>query len=1006
MIFTLLLAVLSEAVPATARPLSAGTEIRQSLTGGETVTFTVDVPAQTAAHVVVRQDGIDVGVNLRRTGSENPVHGLDFRAGLSGDEEVFVPISDAPQTWTIIIRGTPASAPRGAVAVSLRLANADERARAIAAARRQHHESSERSWLGDGASHEAASGQYAAAYAAALAAGDRAQAAESAYQCAREHDSLGRQIEAIEWQQRALSLFRELGFTDRQSRALNRLGDYSRKVGEIAASERYFAEALPLARQSKDVVAETDILNNSGLLMLALGRTEEALDQLQAAIPAAQEIQSANIETALWSNCAEAWSRLGMSAKAVEAQLRALESVKRLKLPRRTLRTLHLLAERYFAHGDRRKAEESMLAALAMQEQAKDPVYLGEALTAYGRMLHAERQYDRAVEQLSRALDLLRESRNRRSQGAALAAWAAVEIDRGDDDAALQKLEEALELARFAGNRPDEAAALYLRARALQNEHRLEDAVAAVAGAIDIVETLRGAIVRGDLRASYLTTVQSYYDLHVDLLQQRGMAAAAFEVNERARARTLLESLAESGSKIRKGVDPALLRRERALQAELNAKDTYRAQLAANPRERGSRTDAVARDVERLLADLHQVQKEIRTASPAYAALKMPETVSARHVQQKLLEDGTTLVAYRLGPSRSYAWVIDRAAITVHVLPARDRIDPLARRYHELLSRARYGMSAADRAAHDRKLTVAARSLSDAVWKPVAARVRGRRLLIVADGALQYAPFAGLPSASGDPIVVAFEIVYLPSASVLDVLRRDSRPIGPGTTAAVFADPVFTALDSRVARRTGPAPKETSRGETWSRLIFSRTEAEALATSAGSPATFQALDFLAAKKTLLASDLRKFGILHFATHGSIDTEHPELSRLVLSLVDPAGKPVDGFLRLHEIYNLDVDAGLVVLSACRTALGKEVHGEGLIGLTRGFMYAGTSRVVSSLWNVDDRASARLMSSFYEAMLKKGLTPAAALRHAQLELLHQPRWAAPHYWAAFGIHGEWR
>ncbi len=1006
MILALTFAVLADAVPAAARPLSVNSEIRHSLTGGETVTFTVEVPAQTAAHVIVRQDGIDVGVNLRRTGSEYPVHGLDFRAGRAGDEHVFVPIHDAPQTWDLIIRATPPTAPRGAIAISLDLAPADDRSRAIAAARRMHHEASERSWLGDGPSHEAASAQYAGAYTAALAAGDKAQAAESAYQCAREHDNLGRQIEAIEWQERALSLFRELGFDDRRSRALNRLGDYSRKVGEIGAAEEYFAEALPLARQSNDVVAETDILNNSGLLMLSAGRTEEALDQLQAAIPAAQAIQSANIETALWSNCAEAWSRLGRPDKAVEAQLRSLDAVKRLKLPRRTLRTLHLLAEKYFASGDRKKAEESMLAALSLQEEAQDPVYLAEALTAYGRMLHADGQYERAVEEISRAFSLLRESRNRRSQGVALAAWAQIEIDRGGDDAALEKLDEALELARLVANRPGEADVLYQRARALRNKGRLSDAVAAAASAVDIVETLRGAIVRGEFRASYLSTVQSYYDLHVDLLQQRGMAAAAFEVNERARARTLLESLAETGSKIRKGVDAELLKRERAVQAELNAKDTYRAQLAMNQGEQSSRASAIAKDVERLLTEWRDIQKKIRAASPAYAALKLPEPVTARHVQQRLLDRETTLVSYRLGPARSYAWVVDSSAITAHILPAREHVDPAARRYHELLSAPRSAMRSAERAAHDRKVAIAAQDLANAVWKPIASRVQGKRVLIVADGALQYAPFAGLPSPSGEPLIVAHEFVYLPSASVLDVLRRDSRTIEAGASAAVFADPVFTASDSRVAGRSSSTPAEATRGETWSRLRFSRTEAEAVAAAAGKPATFQALDFSAAKKTLFASDLRRYDILHFATHGSIDAEHPELSRLVLSLVDAKGRRVDGFLRLHEIYNLDVDAALVVLSACRTALGKEVHGEGLIGLTRGFMYAGTSRVVSSLWNVDDRASAQLMSRFYAAMLSRGHSPSAALRQAQLELLRQQRWSAPHYWAAFGIHGEWR
>jgi CHAT domain-containing protein len=163
---------------------------------------------------------------------------------------------------------------------------------------------------------------------------------------------------------------------------------------------------------------------------------------------------------------------------------------------------------------------------------------------------------------------------------------------------------------------------------------------------------------------------------------------------------------------------------------------------------------------------------------------------------------------------------------------------------------------------------------------------------------------------------------------------------------------------------------------------------------------------MAAKQTLVARDLRKYRILHFATHGSLNSAHPELSGLVLSLVDGRGKPIDGFLRLHEIYNLDLDADLVVLSACRTALGKEVYGEGLIGLTRGFMYAGASRVVSSVWNVDDRASAQLMSRFYEAMLTRRLSPASALREAQLALLRQPRWANPHYWAAFGLQGDWK
>jgi LPXTG-motif cell wall-anchored protein len=146
-------------------------------------------------------------------------------------------------------------------------------------------------------------------------------------------------------------------------------------------------------------------------------------------------------------------------------------------------------------------------------------------------------------------------------------------------------------------------------------------------------------------------------------------------------------------------------------------------------------------------------------------------------------------------------------------------------------------------------------------------------------------------------------------------------------------------------------------------------------------------------------------IVHFATHGIVDYQHPQLSGLVLSLVDETGKPQDGFLRMHDIYNLKLPVDLVVLSACNTALGKDVKGEGLIGLTRGFMYAGAGGVVASLWKVDDDATAELMTHFYEGMFKRGLTPAAALREAQLALRSQKRWQAPYFWAAFVIQGQY-
>ena len=168
---------------------------------------------------------------------------------------------------------------------------------------------------------------------------------------------------------------------------------------------------------------------------------------------------------------------------------------------------------------------------------------------------------------------------------------------------------------------------------------------------------------------------------------------------------------------------------------------------------------------------------------------------------------------------------------------------------------------------------------------------------------------------------------------------------------------------------------------------------------------FQALDFEASRSTAMSGILAKYRIIHFATHGLLNNKHPELSGLVLSLVDKQGKTRDGFLKLQDIYDMKLRADLVVLSGCQTGLGEEINGEGLVGLTRGFMYAGASRVVASLWSISDLATATLMAEFYKSM-ENGMRPAAALRAAQIQMWKQQQWKSPYYWAAFQIQGEWR
>jgi CHAT domain-containing protein len=314
---------------------------------------------------------------------------------------------------------------------------------------------------------------------------------------------------------------------------------------------------------------------------------------------------------------------------------------------------------------------------------------------------------------------------------------------------------------------------------------------------------------------------------------------------------------------------------------------------------------------------------------------------------------------------------------------------------------------------------------------------------VVAPGALQYVPFASLPLPDGTapladgipgatvasgppPLLSRFEVVSAPSASVIATLRREARaPDRPRRTAAVFADPVFEASDPRVAaalrvRRVAAPVQIASLGTEHAgaleralrgiggtsggglgRLPFSRQEAEAIVALASPRQAWKATGFEASRTAVTSPQLADYRIVHLATHGVLNAGRPELSGVVLSLVDDRGHPQDGFLRLHDVYNLHLGADLVVLSGCQTGLG-----EGLVGLTRGFMYAGARAVLASLWQVDDESTAELMKRLYRAMLKEGRRPADALRTAQLGMSRDRRWAAPFHWAGFVMQGEWR
>jgi CHAT domain-containing protein len=543
---------------------------------------------------------------------------------------------------------------------------------------------------------------------------------------------------------------------------------------------------------------------------------------------------------------------------------------------------------------------------------------------------------------------------------------------------------------------------------------------------------------RTDFRARHA----GYYRDYIDVLIEQKKPELAFSVLERSRAQSLLEMLAKAHVDIRQGADPALLARERSLRQLLATKSNRKLQLMKSDYTAADLT-AVMKDIQGIIEQYHELEEKLQVASPSYAALTRPRAVDEKQVQEHLLGDNTLLLEYSLGDEHSYVWAITTNSFAAYELPNRAEIERVARRVRDILTVRNYlkkGETDLQRLSRsndaDAQYPAAAAALSRMVLGPVVPLLGDKRLLlVVSDGMLQYIPFAALPlprdvqgrhPASWVPLIRDHEVVNLPSASVLAVLKKQTAGRAQAAKiVAVLADPVFDAGDARVhsrnrqhgRNRNKEQPQQAtdrltrslsdvgtgvSAGFHLSRLPFTRREAQAILKVTPAGQGMSALDFNASRATAFSPEISNYRIVHFATHGLLNSEHPELSGLVLSLVDEQGKEQNGFLGLEDIYNLNLHADLVVLSACESGLGKDIQGEGLVGIARGFMYAGAPSVVASLWKVDDLATAELMKVFYKGMLNDKLRPAAALRRAQIAMSR--RWPSPYYWAGFVLQGQ--
>lgn len=794
--------------------------------------------------------------------------------------------------------------------------------------------------------------------------------------------------------QQALDAARTANDKPNEARALTRLGQTHLQMEAYAEGLRDLESALPVWRDAGDRFQEALTIHNIGTALWLQAEPIDAIPKFEAALQIRRDLNDKIGQIYTLRGLANCYWTMGEAAQALDLTRQALNLALETKEPAREADARNALGLLYALLGDATRARAEFAQSYAIFRKLGDPVQAAFAQNNLGWTAVGLRQYDQALEYLTPALAALEKAGSRQGVAYALQNIGNAQAGRKQYTEAIANFERSLQIKRDLGDRWGAAYTLHALAeahsgprqmellnQALAERRALRDrtgliltlgslahaqrargdlpaAETAISEAIREIEDSRSHLVSQDLRASYLASKSDFYEFRVDILAAQGKKEEALEAAEQSRGRLLTDRLGDVLSQIRDGADTT---REQAALRRVNALAARFERLGAS-RQKPAAEAQLRQDLEAALAQARDASEAVRKNSPRYATLAEPPRMTAAAIR-KLLRAGDVLMFY----GRSQLWVVTPAALAMHPLPARTKIETAI----AALSRA---ITTRDPnwQTHAAALETALQLRAVPGWK---------RLIVAAEGPLETVPFAVLPAIRNSSVDVA----YLPSAAALELQRSTPSQRRVQDSILVLADPAF--------------------GPELPRLRFSRLEAAAIAALAPN-ATRQALDRDASRRLLFDSGVRNYSILHLATHAIADPSYPELSQVALSAFDSRGNHMDPSLRLHEIYKLDLRARLVTLSACRTATGSALPGEGLVSLTRGFQYAGARSVLATLWDVEDRSTAQWMAEFYKALLVRKQSMSGAVRTAVEAIRSKPEWSHPYYWAGFVLQGEWR
>ncbi|MCP4662385.1 MAG: tetratricopeptide repeat protein [bacterium] len=808
--------------PLPARRLEPGASLERELAGGDAHAYRIALETEDFLHVVVDQRGVDVVVALFDPAGRKLIE-ADNPIGAQGPDPIFA-LAEATGDYRLEVRpwSETTSGPYAVTIEARRPATA--RDRSAAAAARAFAEGERLSRHDEADALRDAVKSYEEALSLWRASQERFQETITERQLGRLWFRQGEVRTAVAHYERALALVVALGRRDQEASLRNQTGAAYRLLGDTQKALAAYEEALRVARDLDDRREETVSLNNLALLHKFLGEPWKAILLYDQALQGWRDLDDRAGEAATLHNIGTTYTLLDRTPEALDALNRALELRRAAGDRGREASTLTVIGWAHLRAGEIETALRDFSDALELRRMVGDR--RGEAVTLdrLGTTHLESGRIEEALASYERALEIFRDVGDRLSEAHTLNNVGELYEYRDEPEKALGYHDAALRLFQEMQERNGEAYCHFRSAQAQRRRGNLSAARADVEKALGIVESLRIASQSPTLRSSYFGSVHDHYELYIDLLIElhatdpgQGYDILALEASERSRARSFLETLSEAHVDLRAGADPELVEREQTLKRAINAKERERMELAA-AEPAAAAPAALETEIRDLFLEYEKVRTRIRASSPAAAGLIRAEPLGVREIQEQVLDDETLLLTYSLGEERSFLGLVSRNRVAVYELPGRAEIEATALRLHRLLSRSqRRGVKVQAR--------LAAAALGELLLGPVAEQLGRKRLLVVGDGSLHYVPFAALSVSAGTgqraddgadrpraPLIVDHEIVTLPSASVLAVLRRElvGRPVAPGILA-VLADPVFRSDDPRL--REPASPTATGRGE-------------------------------------------------------------------------------------------------------------------------------------------------------------------------------------------------